>query len=69
VSGPFSNNDSGDLFIANRCSRCAHRDVFDEPCDAFLPAYLDEWPEILAKVPISDANPVGVECTPFEVAR
>lgn len=68
MSGPFSNSDSGDLFIANRCDRCVHRIGPDEPCDDFIPAYVDEWPEIFAKVPTSDRNPLGVECTKFVVA-
>lgn len=38
-----------------------------EPCQDFDPAYFGEWPEILTKVPINDDNPVGVECTRFEV--
>jgi hypothetical protein len=66
VSGPFSNSDDGELFIGNRCNRCAHRIELDEPCDEFTPAYLGEWPTILTRVPINDDNPIGVECTRFE---
>lgn len=69
MSAPFSNSDSGDMFIANRCNRCVHRVELDEPCDDFLPAFVNAWPEILIRVPLSGKNPVGVECTRFEVAR
>lgn len=69
MSGPFSNSTEGDLFTANRCDRCIHRTGLDEPCDDFLPAYLDEWPVILTRVPISAQNPIGVECTRFTQSR
>jgi hypothetical protein len=67
VSGPFSNSDDGELFLANRCNRCAHAFGPDDPCYDFYPAYVGEWPTILTRVPLSDANPIGVECTRFEV--
>jgi hypothetical protein len=71
MSGPFSNADDGELFIANRCARCTHRldpDLgFGEPCDDFTPAYLGKWPTILTRVPVDDRNPIGVECTRFQV--
>ncbi|MFA7264809.1 MAG: hypothetical protein WC054_00615 [Candidatus Nanopelagicales bacterium] len=31
-----------------------------------MPAWFDEWPEILFSVEVSAANPVGVECSRFE---
>ncbi len=69
MSGPFSNADCGEMFTFNRCARCRHRGWIegpDDPCDAFTPAYLGEWPDILYPVPITEANPVGVECKRFE---
>lgn len=67
MTGPFSDSDDGELFIANRCNRCVHCTDFGEPCDDFLPAWVNEWPEILTPVPVSDRNPVGVECARFRV--
>jgi hypothetical protein len=67
MSGPFGNSDDGELFIANRCARCTRRVGVDEPCEAFAPVYLGEWPAILTRVPVDDRNPIGVECTKFQV--
>ena len=63
MTRPFSNSTSGDMFVAMRCEHCVHRTAEDDPCDAFTPAYLGEWPTILVR---SDATPVGVECTRYE---
>lgn len=67
MSGPFSNGTDGELFTANRCDRCTRRaEIDDGPCEEFTPAYFDEMPEILFRVPRSAANPVGVECRLFD---
>lgn len=63
MGSPFSNSESGEMFIANRCDRCVHRLHENGPCHDFTPALLGEWPEILFR---SDATPVGVECRKFE---
>jgi hypothetical protein len=64
---PFSNGTEGDMFQANRCQRCVHYDhEIDFPCEEFDPALLGNWPEIFYRVPISAANPLGIECRKFE---
>lgn len=66
MSAPFSNGTEGDLFMSNRCQRCAHwDDDLDLSCDDFTPAFFGEWPEILYRVPRSQQNPLGVECRNF----
>lgn len=65
MSPPFSNSETGELFIANRCHRCAHRvrdPIEAYPCADFTPAYIGQWPEILYRA----SNPAGVECRRFE---
>lgn len=65
MAAPFANGTEGDMWMANRCCRCVHRDEeFDGPCVEFTPAFLGEWPEILYR---ADTNILGVECRKFEV--
>jgi hypothetical protein len=63
----FSNSTEGDMFTAARCSRCIHAYEGDQLCDEAAVILLGEDPpDFLRRVPLTPANPVGVECDRFE---
>jgi hypothetical protein len=66
---PFANGSEVEMFRANRCASCVHREPDYEDCEQFaLPVALGEWPDLLVEVERTAVNPLGIECTRFETA-
>ena len=62
---PFSNGFEVDWFRAARCDNCVHDHPDGGGCDDFILPVIDgEWPELLVEV---DTNPLGVDCTLFQL--
>lgn len=62
----FSNSTDGEMFTRAYCARCRYAYEGDQFCDEAAGVFWDDPPEFLVRVPLSDANPVGVECRRFE---
>ena len=62
----FSNSTSGEMFEGAFCSRCRFAYQDSSLCDEAADILWGGEVVFLRRVPLSERNPVGVECTRFE---